>query len=27
VSDYWGFPAMTPVSMHGTVSCYRIGAR
>ena len=26
VSDYWGFPAMTPESVHGTVFCYRIGS-
>jgi len=25
VSDYWGFPTMTPERMHGTVACYRIG--
>ncbi len=24
VSDYWGFPTMTPESFHGTIVCYRI---
>ena len=26
VSDYWGFPTMVRESVHGTLTCYRIGS-